>query len=179
MQKKKRDRIKSGTHIVQARRDHPDGMKICGVCGTAKTATIENFIPFARGYLGLKSECRECSYRQVRARREKNWAARLREYTYGRHSQRWKNEKYDLTQELIMQMWAQQNGKCAWFGVEMTTEMGSLRSADPRLVTLDRLDCDRGYTSDNVALVCKAANQARGDTPLPAFHDFVQEIKRN
>lgn len=49
--------------------------------------------------------------------------------------------------------------------------------ANPRLVTLDRIDCDRGYTSDSVVLVCKAANHARGDTASHDFAKFVAEIK--
>ena len=172
MQRKKRARIKSGEHVVRPVTKHPRGKKICGVCGQTKPATVEHFVPFVRGYLGLKAECRECTNTRRKERRRENWAARLREYTHGRH-RRHTNETYDLTVEMIEMMFEKQQGRCAWFGVEMTTDVGT---ADPRLVTLDRIDCGRGYTSDNVMLVCKAANQARGDIPSPDFSKFVAEI---
>jgi hypothetical protein len=175
MQRDKRARIKSGDHKVVSRRKHPKGKKICGVCRETKLATTEFFVPFARGYLGLKAECRSCTNDRRKEKRREDWVRRLIEYTKGRHHKH-TTEGYDLTPEKIMQMYESQNGRCAWFGVEMTTDVAA---HNPRLVTLDRLDCSRGYTSDNVALVCKAANQARGDTPLPDFNDFIVEIKRN
>lgn len=175
MQKDKRSRIKAGAHVPRKKREHPPGKKICGHCEEVLPATEEFFFKLPHGYLGLSSRCKACVYTRTKERRREDWTKRLIEYTRPRHSKH-TDEPYDLTPEMIMQMYEQQNGKCAWFGVQMTTDVAS---HDPRLVTLDRLDCSRGYTSDNVALVCKAANHARGDVPLHDFNDFVQEIKRN
>jgi CRISPR/Cas system Type II protein with McrA/HNH and RuvC-like nuclease domain len=178
MQRDRRARIKSGDHKVVFRRKHPEGKKICGVCGEIKTATTEFFVPFARGYLGLKAECRNCTNDRRKERRREDWAKRLIEYSKGRHHKH-TDEPYDLTTEKVMQMWEQQSGRCLWFGVEMTIDVGSVSAASPRLVTLDRVDCARGYTADNVILVSKAANQARGNFPAHEFKEFVAEIKRN
>jgi hypothetical protein len=169
-----RDR-RSKDHKPRARVEHPKGKKICGSCKRAFYATTKNFYRLKHGYLGLATRCKECVHKRKNEYRREDWTRRLIEYTKGRHS-RHTTEDYDLTPDMIMQMYEQQNGRCAWFGVSMTTDVAA---RDPRLVTLDRIDCSRGYTSDNVVLVCRSANQARGDVPSHDFAKFVEEIKRN
>ena len=56
----------------------------------------------------------------------------------------------------------------------MTTEINSDRL---RLVTLDRINNARGYTKDNVVLVCKAANQARGSSTPDEFASFIADVR--
>lgn len=46
------------------------------------------------------------------------------------------------------------------------------------LVSLDRVDCSRGYTQDNVVLACRAANTARGDLSIEEFEIFVEMVRK-
>ena len=47
--------------------------------------------------------------------------------------------------------------------------------ANPRAPSLDRLDNSKGYTLDNVRLVCWAFNLARGVWPDEVFHKLATE----
>lgn len=175
LQRLKRERIKSGEHQPRPRLKHPRGRKICTKCGEVKKATTEFFEELATGFRGLFPECRVC---RQSAKLERihgwPWAKRLISYVNGpRHTSR-TTEPFDLTTEFLEMMFARQEGRCAWTGVKMTTDIGSDRL---RIVTLDRLDNTRGYTSDNVTLVCKAANQARGDASVEEFVRFLDDVR--
>ena len=50
-----------------------------------------------------------------------------------------------------------QNNKCYWFNIEL--EIDSIEgSRNPSKLTIDRLDCTKGYSKDNVVITCYAAN---------------------
>ena len=99
---------------------------------------------------------------------------RLIEYVNGpRHTSK-TTEPFDLTPEFLEEMFNKQGGQCAWTGVTMVTEVNGDRL---RLLTLDRLDNSRGYTKDNVVLVCKAANQARGNASPEEFVRFIDDVR--
>ncbi len=58
----------------------------------------------------------------------------------------------------LMEMWRAQEGSCAISGVTMTWQKGTIQ---PTSISLDRIDNDRGYTVDNVRLVCFCVNAFR------------------
>lgn len=55
----------------------------------------------------------------------------------------------EITRALVMSIWNKQVKCCAISGLEMATEHGNPRSA-----TIDKIDKQKGYTPDNVQLVC-------------------------
>jgi hypothetical protein len=70
-------------------------------------------------------------------------------------------------------LYADQSGCCGWTGVALSLEeMGK-----PWSVSLDRLDCDRGYVKGNVMLTCRAANLARNNSTPAEMEAFVKMIK--
>lgn len=173
-QKEKRDRTKSGEHQPKPKLQHPEGQKICTRCLVAKPATLKFFAKLTAGYLELMPTCKECDqHKKNRRRRDIGWARRLVEYARGRHKGH-TSEPFDLTAEFLETMYERQQGKCAWFGVRMTTEVGGDQL---RLITVDRQDCSRGYTQDNAVLVCKAANQARGNATPEEFVLLLDEVR--
>lgn len=174
-QKKKRERIASGEWRPQRKLKHPKGKKICTNCLKTKLATIEFFVPMAMGQGGLSPACRVCVNAGRKKRRATiSWSKRLVEYVNGpRHTSR-TDEPFDLTTEFLEDLFDYQEGRCAWTAVKMTTEINSDRL---RLVTLDRINNARGYTKDNVVLVCKAANQARGSSTPDEFASFIADVR--
>jgi hypothetical protein len=71
----------------------------------------------------------------------------------------WKNNadqrgiQWELTYELIDELWEKQGARCALSGFMMTTQAGSIYKT-----SLDRIDSSLGYVEGNVQLVCSAIN---------------------
>ncbi len=59
----------------------------------------------------------------------------------------------------LIRMWHTQNGLCAVSGLRMTWAEGNFTATS---MSIDRIDCDKGYTKDNVRLVCYQVNTFRG-----------------
>lgn len=55
----------------------------------------------------------------------------------------------NLTKNDLITIWNKQNGKCFYSGIQMTPE-----SCSNWMCSLERLNDDKGYTIDNVVLIC-------------------------
>lgn len=73
----------------------------------------------------------------------------------------------DLTLEYLMQMWMQQNGKCALTNKKMTHKFNSLFA-----VSVDRIDSSIGYMQGNIQLVCQSVNYAKNKFTNEQFIHF-------
>jgi hypothetical protein len=74
-----------------------------------------------------------------------------------------------VTLEELLKMFHDQHGMCALSGITMTWQRGRIR---PTSLSIDRIDSDRGYSADNVRLVCHAINTFRGQMS----DDFMFEM---
>lgn len=61
-----------------------------------------------------------------------------------------------LDSDFLNELYKKQRGLCAISGVEMTYEQRGGRC--PSNISLDRIDSSKGYTKDNVQLVCHIVN---------------------
>lgn len=77
----------------------------------------------------------------------------------------------DIDSEFILQLFEEQKGLCYWLKVPMVP---SVHTRDPQRPSLDRLDCLRGYTRDNVVLCTAFANMGRRDASAERFAEFVE-----
>ena len=73
-------------------------------------------------------------------------------------SQAKSREGGDITTSFLMNMWIEQEGKCALTGLEMCWGHGVVSAMN---VSIDRIDQSRGYFKDNVRLVCWCVNSFR------------------
>jgi hypothetical protein len=64
----------------------------------------------------------------------------------------------DISTEFLLNMWIEQDGKCALTGLQMVWGQGVVSAMN---VSIDRIDQSRGYFQDNVRLVCWCANSFR------------------
>lgn len=69
----------------------------------------------------------------------------------------------------LMQLYKDQDGKCAISGLDMTHKMDCLFSA-----SVDRKDGSAGYIPGNVQLVCKAVNMAKGNSSDESITSFLE-----
>lgn len=78
--------------------------------------------------------------------------------------------------EFIENLLTKQNNKCYWYNIDL--EIDSIEgSRNPSKLTIDRLDCTKGYSKDNVVLTCYAANCGRGDCPVEIWENIIKNIK--
>jgi hypothetical protein len=73
---------------------------------------------------------------------------------------RTKTVEYEIDLDFVMTVWDKQGGKCAISGYPMTTEFHNPYSA-----SIDRIDSNRGYTKDNIQLLCQTLNFAKNSFP--------------
>lgn len=75
----------------------------------------------------------------------------------------------DITKEFITNLWAKQNNKCSLTHIEFQIPQERTGGkASPYAPSIDRIDSNKGYTKDNVRLVCVAVNYA--------LNEFGEEI---
>lgn len=129
-------------------------------------------------YKGLRPKCKKCESRHTnlacQQRIRTDWITRMLKYARCNRLKRGgKHERTDLDREFLYQLYVEQDGRCGWTGVRLSLEeMGK-----PWSVSLDRLDCDRGYVKGNVMLTSRAANLARNNSTTAEMEAFVQMIK--
>lgn len=59
----------------------------------------------------------------------------------------------------LLAMWEAQQGRCAVSGIPMTWGKGNFY---PTSISIDRIDSNIGYTTENIRLVCYAVNAFKG-----------------
>lgn len=131
---------------------------------------------------GLCSECKDCQrdrYYHERQRLFENddlaLRYKLQQALKGtKRRSREKNIFNDLTLDYLMYLWEKQNGKCALTGMQMTYKFyeGRVNSN----LSVDRIDSTKGYSKDNVQLVCMAANQMKNDLSMGEFIEMCEAV---
>lgn len=161
-------------------------VKFCVRCRADKSKS--EFSKNRKGRDGLGTYCKQCSSELANTYNKearKDWATRLihnaRISTSGGGNskrQRAAGRSWapvNLTVGFLRELYDMQDGKCAYFNIPLLLDGGmGLRS-----ITLDRLDCERGYVQGNVVLACRAANLARGNASTDDMHVLVEMIKRS
>lgn len=139
-------------------------------------------------YLGTTCyRCRHQKHRENANRRSKGWSARqeVSPYRYlnlmlvqarARENRKKKtghlSRCVEIDKKFICTLWDEQNGKCAITGIQMTH-----RKRDPRAVSIDRIDSDKGYTGDNVQLICVFANLGKRDFNNEEIKLLIKDVR--
>ena len=78
---------------------------------------------------------------------------------------------FNLDYSFIVELYNNQNEKCAITGINMTTLKG--KGLYFSNVSIDRKDSKLGYLKSNVQLVCLWANQAKGTLSMDKFKEMI------
>lgn len=84
------------------------------------------------------------------------------------------NLVFDLDENFIKQLLVKQNYTCALSGLGLTFVMGQGRI--PTNISIDRIDSQLGYTTDNVQLVCAAMNVMKSDLSMETFVKYCNDV---
>lgn len=82
-----------------------------------------------------------------------------------------KNIEFTIDREQIFGLYKKQKGLCALSGMELSIEPGSLWG-----LSIDKIDPSKGYTLDNVQLLCWAVNRAKGEMNQSEFIQMCRLI---
>lgn len=163
---------------------HWDGDKLrCLVCGRSlDPSEFNSHKEYAiRGH--RDGRCKECKRKQNQeARKKYDDEKRLYktiQYRVLSASERAKRKGIPctITKEFILDLWNKQNGLCAISKIPMTYEMDSGRIYTN--VSIDQIEQGKGYTEDNVQLVCMAVNQLKSDWDMNTVKYICKMINNN
>jgi hypothetical protein len=79
---------------------------------------------------------------------------------------------YDITLQDMVEIWINQQGRCALTGTELDYMSGDLWDKNPRRASIDRIDSDLGYVRGNVRLLCHWANNAKSTYSDELFREM-------
>ena len=88
-----------------------------------------------------------------------------------------KNIPFTITKEDLLSIWEKQQGLCAISKIPMTYELDSWRVFSN--VSIDQKIPGKGYTIDNVQLVCMAVNQLKSDFEMDTILYICKQIVNN
>ena len=91
-----------------------------------------------------------------------------------------KDLEFNINAEDIKNLYEQNNGLCALSGIKMTTDTymtnDDERSINKYNMSIDRIDSNKGYTIDNIQLICTVINIMKTDLPNDEFIEYTNKI---
>ncbi len=83
----------------------------------------------------------------------------------------------EVTPQDLVQKFHEQNGRCYWSGIKMNENFNDIKR-HPLAISVDRLDNQRGYVYDNLALTLRLFNLGKGSF-VGDFASVVRTIKES
>lgn len=163
---------------------HWDGDKLkCLICG--RSLDISEFdIHESYEIRGHRDgRCKECKRKQnLEARQKYSDEKRLYKTIQARvlnarDRAKRKGIPCTITKEFILNLWNKQQGLCAISKIPMTYEMDQGRIYTN--LSIDQIEQGKGYTEDNVQLVCMAVNQLKSDWNMDTVLYICKQIVNN
>lgn len=98
-------------------------------------------------------------------------------FTECRRNAKTRGIKFNITIENAWKQFEKQKGICAISGVPIQLSIGNLRSdRHGRTASLDRIDSNQGYTTDNIQWVHKTVNLMKNITNQSDFIEWCRKI---
>lgn len=131
--------------------------RICGICNNSFEKKI-----------GLLRYCSpECSklahLKYHKEHRKASVENTLRSIIAGcKNRAKRKGLECDITSEYVLDLLNKQNGLCSVTGIKLESSTANTKfNSSPWTVTIDRKDSNKGYTKDNIHLVCYMYNSCK------------------
>lgn len=136
-----------------------------GICGSCRQAPLDT-----------KTMCRTCADKMklITLNYRKTKEGALKELIKSARSRaKQKSMAFDLDYDWLCGLFDSQGGKCKVTGLPLDFETNSdYNKINPRAPSLDRIDTNRGYTKENVRLVCAQVNLAINWWGIEKFYEM-------
>lgn len=84
-----------------------------------------------------------------------------------------RNIDFDINAVFVLDMLERQEYRCAVSGIQFSDVEVNDAHKRPYMPSVDRIECSKGYTRDNVRIVCVAVNTMLQDWGDSVFHEIV------
>jgi len=81
-----------------------------------------------------------------------------------------------ITYERFVELWEMSENRCAISGLRFSDYRPTGCRRRPFTPSVDRIDCNKGYSEENIRFVCVAANIARSDFPDDVLYMLAHGI---
>lgn len=163
-------------------------------CSCHKWKNFNKFNNAKHSYDGFDAECRNCRKKNptlIKWRKKDNAKIRksfdtgdLKLYfrkreCWLRGNSKFKNIKYDLDCEYLLEIWNKQDGKCYYTNLPIKNSIKQKGFQAWDSPSVDRLDPDKGYTKGNIVWCIFAVNAFKQRLNETEFKNKLKEIKWN
>jgi len=120
---------------------------------------------------------KESDYAAYKARVAQDLSRSLNEsVTYARRRARDSDLAFDITVDDLIELWRKTDGRCVMSNKLMSLETGTVKNRNMMKVSIDRKDNDKGYTKDNIQLVCYRYNAGKNASTDEETLEFWRSV---
>jgi hypothetical protein len=154
----------------------------CSKCNITLELNSKNFHRRMDSKTGFQHRCKKCLHsdkaRTTRKIKHSDLDLFLKDIVYlAKHRSKKSNRENDLSLDFLKQLWNKQKGLCALTGLTMQHSIGKGKLFNN--LSIDRIDSSKGYTKDNVQLVCSVVNRIKSDLSLEELYNVCKLIINN
>ncbi|ARF12683.1 hypothetical protein Klosneuvirus_16_2 [Klosneuvirus KNV1] len=131
---------------------------------------------------GLQSYCKNCKFGQMQSCMSDfdSFINRLYLDIVHNAKRRAKNIPVEISVDDLRDLYKKQDGKCAYTGKQLTAIRYAVRNDQHIMnkwnVSVDRIDSNKGYTTDNIQMVCAIINRMKTDLREEEFLSLCNDI---
>lgn len=183
---------RSGPRLSWSRPVHAEiiqfGKQICKFCKTEKQ--LDQFYSngcFKDGIKKYRTRCIDCVLQlakengpalyKTKAEKRSSTAKNFISGILNHAAKRKQHLGFDIDLGFLMELYKNQEGRCAISNVLMTHIAGSGRVTTN--ISIDRIDSSKGYLRGNVQFVCDAVNKMKQDMSENELYDWCNKIVRH
>lgn len=151
--------------------------KKCTQCGEFKNS--DAFHAQDQCVDGLRTQCIECVNNKILNKINTLEGHLVYILNCSKQRANKKDFEFDLTYNDLFNLYNKQNGLCAISNVKMTYEHirdENLKSKASNNVSIDRINPNKGYTKDNIQLLCCIVNNMKLDLKEETFYHLCKCI---
>lgn len=156
------------------------GTKACSNC--KETLDISKFSKYKASQDGIQSACKSCQHQRMKLYTSTLDGYINRLFLSVKHNtiKRAKDLDVQITSQDIIDLHNKQNGKCALTNIKMThiayNTQDDQHTINKYNISIDRIDSNKGYTTDNIQLVCAIINRIKSDIDDVEFLLIVNKL---
>lgn len=121
-----------------------------------------------------RTVCKECTYAKQSNNRNYSIKSRLEDRLRAAIAR--KKHEINVDINYLLELYEKQEGKCFYTGIELVSIAPKDSTSFNNVITIDRLDSNKGYIKGNLVLACWTVNRMKSNTPVNSFVEICRKI---